>query len=124
MGDTGPLRAHLQVLVPQELGGWAPSAEMTYSAKTGTTHNTINSACNSNASSTPVSQILTNQGGGGKGEFNGCWLTVYIPIPPDYTGREDGWWKIRYNMSGSGTSNDVTTWKVAVLGNPVHLIPE
>lgn len=123
-GDTGPLRANLQVLLPQEAGGWAPSSEMTYSAQTGTTHPSINTACNSNASSTPVSQILTNEGNNVKGEFNGCWLTVHIPIPPDYTGREDGWWKMRYNMTGSGTSNDVTTWKVAVLGNPVHLTPE
>jgi hypothetical protein len=123
-GDTGPLRANLQVLVPQETGGWAPSSQMTYSAKTGTTHSSINTDCNSNASTTPVSQILTNEGNNVKGEFNGCWLTVYIPIPADYSGTEDGWWKMRYNMTGSGTSNDVTTWKVAVLGNPVHLIPE
>lgn len=122
-GDTRPLRANLQVLVPQETGGWAPSSQMTYSAKTGTTHSSINTSCNSNASTAPVSQILTNEGDT-MGEFNGCWLTVYIPIPADYGGREDGWWKIRYNMTGSGTSNDVTTWKVAVLGNPVHLIPE
>ncbi len=25
-------------------------------------------------------------------------------------------------MTGTGTSNDVTTWKVALIGNPVHLV--
>jgi hypothetical protein len=122
-GDTQQLRAHLQILVPNNGGGWSPSTEMTYSAKTGTTHNSANGACNNNTGN-DVSQILTNRGGGSAGEFNGCWLTVYVPIPADYAAGEDGWWKIRYNMSGSGTSNDVTTWKVAVIGNPVHLIPE
>jgi len=37
---------------------------------------------------------------------------------------ERGWWKIRYNMSGSSSqfSTDLTTWKVDIRGNPVHLV--
>ena len=43
-------------------------------------------------------------------------------IPADYTAPADGWWKIRYNMTGTGQSNDVTTWTVNIIGNPVHLV--
>jgi hypothetical protein len=45
-----------------------------------------------------------------------------VVIPIGYTAQQSGWWKIRYNMTGNGTSNDVTTWKVQIKGNPVHLI--
>ena len=55
-------------------------------------------------------------------KFNGCWLTIDVPIPPGYSAPQSGWWKIKYTMTGSGTSNDVTTWKVGIKGNPVHLI--
>ena len=54
--------------------------------------------------------------------FNGCWLTIQIPIPSTYAAQQQGWWKIRYTMTGTGVSDDVTTWKVAIRGNPVHLI--
>ena len=44
------------------------------------------------------------------------------PTPPGET--EGGWWKIRYTMGGSASSysTDLTTWKVQILSNPVHLI--
>jgi hypothetical protein len=80
----------------------------------------VNTACNSNTG-TNVTSIVTEATGSNPGEFNGCWITITIPIPATYTGAQDGWWKIRYNMTGNGTSNDVTTWKVSIRGNPVHL---
>jgi len=43
-------------------------------------------------------------------------------IPTTYSGQQQGWWKIRYTMSGTGVSNDVTTWKADIRGNPVHLV--
>ena len=102
-------------------GGWT-DANFTYTAKTGTTGG-ANSACNSNSNSNPSNNsVLTNVGGGSTGNFNGCWLTLTIPIPTNYAGDQDGWWRIRYVMSGSGTSNDVTTWTAAIKGNPVHLV--
>jgi hypothetical protein len=63
------------------------------------------------------------------GEDIGKGFTINVPLPTTYgeTGlqpsgeTESGWWKIRYNMNGTGTSNDVTTWKVSIRGNPVHL---
>ena len=101
--------------------GWT-DANFTYTAKTGTTGG-ANSACNSNSNSNPSNNsVLTNVGGGSTGNFNGCWLTLTIPIPTNYAGDQDGWWRIRYVMSGSGTSNDVTTWTAAIKGNPVHLV--
>ena len=54
--------------------------------------------------------------------FNGCWLTLNVPIPATYTAAQNGWWKILYSMSGNGTSVDVTTWTAQIIGNPVHLI--
>ena len=40
-----------------------------------------------------------------------------------YTAQQSGWWKIRYNMTGTGTTaTDITTWQVQIRGNPVHLI--
>jgi hypothetical protein len=68
-----------------------------------------------------VPSIRTNVGDS-TGTYNGCWLTITVAIPGDYMGDQDGWWKIRYSMTGTGTSNDVTTWRVAIRGNPVHLI--
>ncbi len=121
-GDTGDLRATLYIERPTS-GGWT-DANFTYTAKTGTTGG-ANSACNSNSNNSPSNtSVLTNNGGGSTGNFNGCWLTLTIPIPtpPTYGDYQDGWWRIRYEMSGSGTSNDVTTWTAAIKGNPVHLV--
>ena len=44
--------------------------------------------------------------------------------PSDPVTGQPGWWKIRYNMSGLATdlSTDLTTWKVDIRGNPVHLL--
>jgi hypothetical protein len=57
-------------------------------------------------------------------------VTIEIPIPISYTAptppgeTEPGWWKIQYTMAGASTdtSLDVTTWQVAIRGNPVHLV--
>jgi Flp pilus assembly protein TadG len=116
-GDTRPLTASLKILVPTS-SGWA-STLLDYTAAQGTTNGgaaTCDSAAGNN-----VGSIQTNVGNT-NGTFNGCWLTIQIPIPGDYQAYQDGWWKIQYIMSGSGTSNDVTTWKVEIRGNPVHLI--
>jgi Flp pilus assembly protein TadG len=117
-GDTSPLTANLQILVPNS-GGWS-ATPLSYRAKGGTSNSAVNTACNSNTG-TNVTSIVTEATGSNPGEFNGCWITITIPIPATYTGAQDGWWKIRYNMTGNGTSNDVTTWKVSIRGNPVHL---
>ena len=127
-GDTSPLTANLEILVPGS-GGWTP-ALLDYTARAGTSNSSANSACNSNAH-TNWPTIVTEATGAQPGEFNGCWLTISVKIPTGYGSActvsgnpaacHGGWWKIRYNMSGTGTSNDVTTWKVSIRGNPVHL---
>ncbi len=116
-GDTNPLRASLEILVPNS-GGWS-SVPLDYTAARGTTNGSA-ASCNSLRGDDAPS-IQTNVGAT-PGTYNGCWLTITIPIPSGYTAEQDGWWKIRYSMNGTGTSNDVTTWKVAIRGNPVHLI--
>jgi putative Flp pilus-assembly TadE/G-like protein len=116
-GDTNPLSASVQILVPNA-AGWTATA-LDYTAAKGTTNG---AAANCNAlTGTGVTSIQTNVGAT-NGTFNGCWLTIQIPIPTTYTAQQSGWWKIRYTMNGNGTSNDVTTWKVQIRGNPVHLI--
>ena len=67
---------------------------------------------------------------GGTSLFNGRWLTIEVDLPANYSAPNDpvsgepGWWKIRYNMSGSASSfsTDLTTWQVNIRGNPVHLV--
>jgi hypothetical protein len=117
-GDTSPLTASIQVELPSAtVGVWTGATNMSYSAVTGTTNS---AAVNCSPTVIPnVSSIVTANP---NSHFNGCWLTIDVPIPPGYTAPQSGWWKIKYTMSGSGTSNDVTTWKVGIKGNPVHLI--
>ena len=115
-GDTRPLNAVLQILVPNA-GGWAPT-NFTYTATKGTTNT---AAANCTGTSGSGNAVTTNVGDTG-GTFNGCWLTIRTVIPANYTAEQEGWWKIRYLMTGNGASNDVTTWTVNIIGNPVHLI--
>jgi hypothetical protein len=122
-GDTGSLSANVQILIPGASEYTAGSLKWT-SAK-GTTASGA-SACNGQSGT--GTSITANTGTQQK--FNGCWVTIEVPIPASYTAAtppgetEGGWWKIRYNIGGSGgdTSFDVTTWQVSIRGNPVHLV--
>ena len=126
-GDTSNLAANLQVLRPTSTS-YQPTT-FNYSAKA---NSHAASSCNSR-SGTGVSSVTTNTGGNSL--FNGCWVTIEIPLPSDYSApfpssdsvaSVGGWWKIRYNMSGSTSnySTDLTTWEVSLRGNPVHLVLE
>jgi hypothetical protein len=115
-GDTQNLAAVLQILVPNA-GGWAPTS-FTWSSQIGTTNTGNTDSCDGATGS--GTGVTTNTGG--TSLFNGCWITIQAVIPANYTAPQDGWWKIRYNMTGNDTSFDVTTWKVNIIGNPVHLI--
>ncbi len=115
-GDTSPLNAQLQILVPNA-AGWSPTS-FTYTGTEGTTNN---GAANCNGTSGSGTAVTTNVGST-VGTFNGCWLVIQAVIPANYTAPQDGWWKIRYLMTGNGASDDVTTWTVNIIGNPVHLI--
>ncbi len=114
-GDTSPLSANLQIEIPTS-SGWTPTT-IDWSSAVGTSASGT-ASCNG-ASGSAVSSIVTANP---TSQFNGCWLTIDVVIPIGYTAQQSGWWKIKYNMTGSGTSNDVTTWKVQIKGNPVHLI--
>ncbi len=124
-GDTGRLAANLQILRPT--GTSYQATTFSHSA----TRNSYNASSCQNRSGTNVSSVTTNTGG--TSLYNGCWLTIEIPLPIDYDAphpssdsvtSEGGWWKIRYNMSGSSNdySTDLTTWQVELRGNPVHLV--
>lgn len=137
-GDTGGLSANLQILMPQQPGAsscanasYCP-VPFYYNVSAGTTLPT-NFTCGPTTSS-QVSSIQTSSGSGGF--YNGEWVRLCFQLPSDWTapipvpdsmtptgGQGGGWFRIRYNMgSGSNPSTDLTTWKVEVRGNPVHLI--
>jgi hypothetical protein len=117
-GDTAALSANLQIEIPTAVG-WSP-VTMVWTSLTGTSGSPQN--CTGYAQNQTGVAITTNAGGGSTGVYNGCWLTIDVTIPSTYTAQQSGWWKIRYNMSGSGTSSDVTTWTAKIRGNPVHLV--
>jgi hypothetical protein len=114
-GDTNPLSANLQIEIPTS-SGWS-ATNFSWAAAVGTGASGT-ASCNGTSGSGVSSVTTANP----TSQFNGCWLTIDVVIPVGYTAQQSGWWKIKYNMSGSGTSNDVTTWKVQIRGNPVHLI--
>ena len=62
----------------------------------------------------------------GDQKFNDRMLTFTVTIPSTYTAAyaatNNGWWKLSYNMNGSTSINDRTTWQVSVSGSPIHLI--
>jgi hypothetical protein len=114
-GDTNQ-DANIEILIPTA-AGWS-ATNFDYTASQGTTNSGV-SSCNSSAG-TGVPNVVTYSG---SSRFNGCWITIQIPIPITYTAQQSGWWKIRYNMTGTGTTaTDITTWQVQIRGNPVHLI--
>ena len=123
-GDTGNLPANLQVLQPTA-SAYTP-ATFSYTASPGSN----NAAACGSLAGTNVTSVITNTGGSSR--FNGCWLTITIPLPASYSAPlpssdtiadEGGWWQMRYIMgTGTGNATDLTTWKVSIRGNPVHLV--
>ena len=120
-GDTGSLAANLQILGP---GASAYNVTpFNHSAR----RNSANSSDCSSLRGTGVTSVTTNTGG--SSHYNGCWLTIEIALPTDYSAphptsdtvtSEGGWWKIRYNMSGAAGSfsTDLTTWEVELRATP------
>ena len=54
-------------------------------------------------------------------EYNGKWLKFQVVLPEDYN-CTDCWWKMNYDYSGG--TQDTTTWRAYILGNPIHLVPQ
>jgi Flp pilus assembly protein TadG len=126
-GDTGSLPAALKILKPTS----SVYAETSFSYTAERVANGASSCAN--RSGVNVASVTTNTGG--TKLYNGCWLTIEIPLPANYTAPhpssdtvtpEGGWWKIRYSMGGSTSDAafDLTTWQVELRGNPVHLVLE
>ena len=118
-GDTGVLSASLEIMQPTS-GGYTPIS-FDYQATLGTSDD---NASNCGAIAGTATSVATNTGGSSK--LNGCWLRMTIKLPASYSAptppgeTEPGWWKIRYTMGGSTNSfsTDLTTWKVAIRGQP------
>jgi Flp pilus assembly protein TadG len=90
---------------------------------------TADSMCASSCSANGVTSITATTSGGSH-PYNDSWLTILIPLPSTYGSvgltppgeTQPGWWKIDYRIAAGVQSNDTTTWRVGVRGNPVHLI--
>jgi Flp pilus assembly protein TadG len=90
---------------------------------------TADSMCASSCSANGVTSITATTSGGTH-PYNDSWLTILIPLPSTYGSvgltpggeTQAGWWKIDYKIAAGVQSNDTTTWRVGVRGNPVHLI--
>jgi hypothetical protein len=74
----------------------------------------------SGTNSGSVTSVTTASSGNSR--FNGHWLVVTITIPSNYTAPQNGWWKIKYVISG-GAAHDRTTWGVEIRDSAVHLVP-
>jgi hypothetical protein len=109
-GDTGGLTAKLYVMMPSTTTGTWTAVNFSYTAGSA-----AGSCAASPTSGSNVGFVATNS-------FNACWVTINIAIPTTYTAPQNGWWQIKYAMTGSGTSSDTTTWTAHILGNPVHLV--
>ncbi len=140
-GDTGSLSAKMNVLEPCVSGAsctinvadpnpgttdtWTYEYADISTLKAVEGVNDGNGSCATNAKNASAGAaqgkgFVTSQGNGGL--YNGCWVTMEIPIDPSYTAPDDGWWMIEYDMTGSGGAYDLTTWQVNLVGNPVHLV--
>jgi hypothetical protein len=118
IGDTpsGSLPVSLQILQPSG-GGWTP-ATMSWTAARGTSNGSAANCDSITGSGTTISATA-----GGTQYFQGCWLTITVPLATNYAAAQDGWWKIRYIVgNGSDSGFDLTTWEVRLRGNPVHLV--
>jgi hypothetical protein len=125
-GDTNGLRGDLQILQPTATG-YGP-ATFSYTARRAASNS---SASNCDAMTASNVTIVTSNTGT-QSNFNGCWLTITIPLATTYSAPTPpgvpgpGWWKIRYVMSGSTADNayDLVTIKVSLRGSPVHLVTQ
>jgi hypothetical protein len=65
-------------------------------------------------------QITPPAGESSHSQYNDRHVQLTIQIPSNYTAPNGGWWSIQYNATGTVT--DRTTWSVALLGTPIHLV--
>jgi hypothetical protein len=59
---------------------------------------------------------------GGTSLYNNKWLEIEIFLDPGYTCGSDCWWSVLYDLGGSGSFFERTTWSVQVVGDPVRLL--
>jgi hypothetical protein len=52
--------------------------------------------------------------------YNGTWIRITIPIPGNYSPVGNGFWYMRYNLTG--TAFDTFSFAVSARGGPVHLL--
>jgi Flp pilus assembly protein TadG len=112
---------------------WSSELGQGYSSSSLPPGNGVGNAPSATSSqTTPISPCAIVTHSGSTSYFNGLWLKIKVPIPANYgtstypnctasdTAPLDCWWKINYNFSTNG-STDNTVWRAAVEGDPIHL---
>jgi hypothetical protein len=115
--DPGDIpNSSFQVLMPTSTG-YTP-ATFTWTAS--------GSYCGKPTSGGPTTIISASGSDCSLAYYENYWLTIDVPIPSTYNAPTPpgepgpGWWKIQY--ATLGTSADITTWSINIVGNPVHLV--
>ena len=125
-GDTGDLTADLEILQPTT-GGYTPATF--YVATVTGTSIPANFSCGPPSAGRQT--IRTSNGDPNQsGIYNGQWLRLCLQVPNNYTAPkpsgepfDGGWYKVRYTMgSGGSPATDLTSWRVTIRDNPVHLV--
>ena len=78
--------------------------------------NVSNAPCTVSNGST--ASFVTNNG---YNYYNGHWVHIEIPIPPNYNPAGSIYWSLRYNLS-SGTATDTFAMHVGLKGSPARLL--
>ncbi len=125
---------HMKVLGPGN--STSSSYSCLYSDRSATNTNwdsLLVSSASTPPSGSDCSFITKNQThtSSGSSWYNDEWVRVEIDLPDDYScasGGTDCWWKVYYDFEGAcqgsctGTPRERTTWRVQIIGDPVHLI--
>ena len=135
--DPGDARviADLSILMPTT-GGYVPVNFYSHSHSGTTLPSDFTCGADDNDGGQQPRPSVRTSNGGSTGIYNGQWLRLCFQLPENWTAPTppvdaltptgcvcNGWFRIQYNMgAGDGSSTDLTTWKVEVRGNPVHLI--
>jgi Flp pilus assembly protein TadG len=121
--DVGDVNGLATLYIQDPDGNIYTNANFNYSTDAQCNNSKANCSGNGVNSLTATFSDLTHP-------FNASWLTILVPLPSTYgsggltpgSETQAGWWKIDYRIAAGVQSNDTTTWRVSVRGNPVHLI--
>ena len=117
--DAGEGAQKIEVLDPAGVParfGWSTRCNPPSPPSGGCSGSNVTSLSVSGTGAQPYSGLQSTS------KYNDRKMILDIKLPADYTARygSDSWWQIRYTVGSTPT--DRTTWSVAIVGDPVHLV--